>query len=313
MDVVRNEVIPYQWDALNDRIPNAEPSHAIKNLRIAAGEEQGEFYGMVFQDSDVAKWLEAVAYSLENHPDTHLEETADELINLLGRAQQEDGYLNTYYTIKEPNNRWTNLRDNHELYCAGHFIEAAVSYYKATGKRKFLDIMIKYTDYIISVFGTEEGKIPGYPGHQEIELALIKLFDVTGEEKYLKLSKYFIDQRGEQPHYFEIEEREREDKQPFFFTMVMNIIKHTYRSGNRIKQLVMQYEQSICILQWQPLHERQMMQLLNRLVRNCGIMLLSSRCISLQEWVRVNLVNRFHLITIYRMMRVIRKPVPVLL
>ncbi|WP_339180068.1 beta-L-arabinofuranosidase domain-containing protein [Oceanobacillus sp. FSL W7-1293] len=217
MDVVRNEVIPYQWDALNDRIPNAEPSHAIKNLRIAAGEEQGEFYGMVFQDSDVAKWLEAVAYSLENHPDTHLEETADELINLLGRAQQEDGYLNTYYTIKEPNNRWTNLRDNHELYCAGHFIEAAVSYYKATGKRKFLDIMIKYTDYIISVFGTEEGKIPGYPGHQEIELALIKLFDVTGEEKYLKLSKYFIDQRGEQPHYFEIEEREREDKQPFFF------------------------------------------------------------------------------------------------
>jgi len=141
MDVVRNEVIPYQWEALNDRIPDAEPSHAIENFRIAAGESDGEFYGMVFQDSDVAKWLEAVAYLLETNRDPELERIADEVIELLGRAQQPDGYLNTYYTVKEPGKRWTNLRDNHELYCAGHLIEAAVAYFKATGKRRFLDIM----------------------------------------------------------------------------------------------------------------------------------------------------------------------------
>lgn len=217
MEVVRKEVIPYQWDALNDRLSNTEPSHAIKNLEIAAGEVEGTFYGMVFQDSDVAKWLEAVAFSLENHPDSELEETADELINLLGKAQQDDGYLNTYYTIKEPDKRWTNLRDNHELYCAGHFIEAAVAYYQATGKRKFLDIMIRFADYVATIFENEEGKIPGYPGHQEIELALVKLFDVTGNEKYLQLSKYFIEQRGKKPHYFDIEKEKRGDSVPFFF------------------------------------------------------------------------------------------------
>lgn len=217
MEVVRKEVIPYQWDALNDRLSNTEPSHAIKNLEIAAGEVEGTFYGMVFQDSDVAKWLEAVAFSLESHPDSELEETADELINLLGKAQQDDGYLNTYYTIKEPDKRWTNLRDNHELYCAGHFIEAAVAYYQATGKRKFLDIMIRFADYVATIFENEEGKIPGYPGHQEIELALVKLFDVTGNEKYLQLSKYFIEQRGKKPHYFDIEKEKRGDSVPFFF------------------------------------------------------------------------------------------------
>lgn len=217
MKVVRDEVIPYQWDALNDRLPDVEPSHAIENLRIAAGEAEGQFYGMVFQDSDVAKWLEAVAFSLTNHPDPALEKTADELIDLLGRAQQEDGYLNTYYTIKESDKRWTNIRDNHELYCAGHLIEAAVAYYQTTGKNKFLDIVCKFADYIDTVFGNEEGKTPGYPGHQEIELALVKLYDVTGNEKYLKLSKYFIDQRGKQPRYFDIEKEERGDTQPFFF------------------------------------------------------------------------------------------------
>src|SRR5699024_3102357 len=111
--------------------PDIEPSRAIENLRIAAGESEGEFYGMVFQDSDVAKWLEAVAYSLESKQDPELEKTADKVIDLLGRAQGEDGYLNTYYTVKEPNKRWTNVRDNHELYCAGHFIEAGVAYYHA--------------------------------------------------------------------------------------------------------------------------------------------------------------------------------------
>ncbi|TCN25362.1 glycoside hydrolase family 127 protein [Mesobacillus foraminis] len=217
LEVVRDHVIPYQWKALNDRLPDTEPSHAIENFRIAAGEAEGEFFGMVFQDSDVAKWIEAVAFSLENKRNAELEQTADDVIALLGRAQDESGYLNTYYTVKEPDQRWTNLRDNHELYCAGHLIEAAVAYYKATGKRHFLEIMCRYADYIDSVFGREEHKLKGYPGHQEIELALVKLYDVTGNERYLNLSKYFIDERGKQPHYFDLEKREREDTKPFWF------------------------------------------------------------------------------------------------
>src|SRR5699024_1497300 len=99
MELVRDQVIPYQWEALNDRIPDASPSHAIENFRIAAGEAHGDFHGMVFQDSDVAKWLEAVAYSLETDPDAQLEQTADGVIDLLGRAQQTVGYLYTYFTI----------------------------------------------------------------------------------------------------------------------------------------------------------------------------------------------------------------------
>jgi len=172
---------------------------------------------MVFQDSDVAKWLEAVAYLLEEKRDSELEALADDVIELLGRAQQPDGYLNTYYTVKEPGKRWTNLRDNHELYCAGHLIEAAVAYFQATGKRRFLDIMCKYADYIGTVFGRGEGQIPGYDGHQEIELALLKLYEATGNENYLKLSQYFIDQRGQQPHYFDQEKEARGETKPFWY------------------------------------------------------------------------------------------------
>lgn len=199
--LVQDVVIPYQYEALHDKAPGAEPSHAIANFEIAAGRKKGEFYGWVFQDSDVAKWLEAVGYSLSIKRDSELERQADEVIDLVGEAQQEDGYLNTYFTIKEPGKRWTNLNDCHELYCAGHFIEAAVSYYEATGKRKLLDIMCRMVDHIDSVFGPEEGKIRGYDGHQEIELALVKLYRLTGEERYLKLSSFFINERGQQPNF----------------------------------------------------------------------------------------------------------------
>ncbi len=128
--LVRDVVIPYQWAALNDRIDDAEPSHAIANFRIAAGQQTGEFYGMVFQDSDVAKWLEAVAWSLCQKPDAELEKTADEVIELVAAAQCEDGYLNTYFTVKAPQDRWTNLAECHELYCAGHMIEAGVAFFR---------------------------------------------------------------------------------------------------------------------------------------------------------------------------------------
>ena len=210
-ELVRTEVIPYQWEALNDRIPGAEKSGCIHNFRIAAGEEEGEFVGMVFQDSDLGKWLEAVAYSLTTHPDKKLEAVADGVIDLMARAQRPDGYMDTYFIIKEPHNRWKCLRDCHELYCAGHILEAAVAYYKATGKRRFLDVMKKYMDYILTVFGTEEGKLHGYPGHEEIELALCRLYDVTGEKKYLDLAQYFINQRGTEPNYFIEELKTRGD------------------------------------------------------------------------------------------------------
>ena len=207
--LVQEEVIPYQWEAINDRVPDAEPSHAIKNFRIAAGLEKGEFYGFVFQDTDLAKWLEAVAYRLETNPDPDLEKLADEAIELIEKAQLPDGYLNTYYTVKEPGQRWTNLRECHELYTAGHMMEAAVAYYRATGKSRLLDVMRRFADHIDSVLGSEPGKLRGYDGHQEIELALVKLYEATGEEKYLKLSKYFLDERGREPYFFELEAEKR--------------------------------------------------------------------------------------------------------
>ncbi len=120
IEVARTKIIPYQWEALNDRVEGAAPSYCMRNFRVAAGLEEGGFGGCVFQDSDVAKWLEAVAYSLIQHPDPELEETADGAIDLIVSAQQPDGYLDTYYIINGLDQRWTNLRDNHELYCAGH-------------------------------------------------------------------------------------------------------------------------------------------------------------------------------------------------
>ena len=134
-----------------------------------------------------------------------LEKIVDDTVDLIGEAQQEDGYLNTYFTIKEPENRFTNLCECHELYCAGHMMEAAVAYYRATGKDKLLKIMCRMADLIDQNFGPEENKRHGYPGHEEIELALVKMYEATNEERYLKLAKYFIDERGKKPYYFDIE------------------------------------------------------------------------------------------------------------
>ncbi len=162
-----------------------------------------------FWDSDVAKWIEAAAYSLAIHPDRTLQRLVDNVINLIAAAQQDDGYINVHYTTVEPQNRWMNLRCGHELYCAGHLIEAAVAYYEATGKRKLLEVMCRCANHIDSVFGRAKGKKRGYPGHPEIELALVKLYQATGRKRYLKLSRYFIDERGRRPHYYEIEAKAR--------------------------------------------------------------------------------------------------------
>ncbi|MDR0928189.1 MAG: glycoside hydrolase family 127 protein [Oscillospiraceae bacterium] len=211
---VRGRMIPYQWDALNDRVPDGEPSHCIANFRIAAGEAEGDFNGFVFQDSDLAKWLEAVAYQLAQKPDAALAAQADDAIDLIAKAQRSDGYLNTHFIIKGLDKRWTNLRDCHELYCAGHMLEAAVAYARATGKRKLLDVMVRFVAHIAAVFGEGEGQLRGYPGHEEIELALVKLYDYTGDPAHLALARFFIDVRGESPHYF-IEEQKKLGKEFF--------------------------------------------------------------------------------------------------
>lgn len=162
-----------------------------------------------FWDSDVAKWMEAAACSLAVHPDRALEKKLDVVIAMMAKAQLVNGYLNSRYIRVEPDKRWTNLRVNHELYCAGHLMEAAAAYFKATGKRRFLDIMGRYADHIAKVFGRERGKKRGYCGHEEIELALVKMYEATHNPRYLKLSKYFIDERGRQPHYFDQEAKWR--------------------------------------------------------------------------------------------------------
>ncbi len=208
-DIAKNVIIPYQWDAINDNVPDTEPSHAIKNFKIAAGEMEGEFRGFVFQDSDVAKWLEAVAYRLTIAPDSELEKTADSVIDLIGRAQREDGYLDTYYQIKEVGKEFTNLLDCHEMYVAGHMAEAAVAYYEATGKRKLLDIICKFLDLIASRVGAEEGKLHGYSGHPEIELALVRVYKATGEKKYLDFCEYLVNERGKEPNFFQQELEKR--------------------------------------------------------------------------------------------------------
>ncbi len=204
---VREKMLPYQWQALNDMVPGGEKSYCIRNFRVAAGLEEGKHGGFVFQDSDLAKWLEAVAYQLLLKPDERLEALADSVISLIEQAQMADGYVNTYYQLTDITKRWTNLRDNHELYTAGHMMEAAAAYFQATGKKALLNVMERMADHIMTVLGPEEGKLHGYPGHEEIELALCKLYDVTGKEKYLRLAEYFINERGKSPNFFAEEQK----------------------------------------------------------------------------------------------------------
>ena len=172
---------------------------------------------LIFGDSDPAKWIEAASYSLATHPDPDLEALVDQVADKIIHAQQPDGYLNTHFTVAQPEMRWRNLRDWHEMYCAGHLIEGAVAHYRATGKRKLLDALGRYADHIEATFGREPGKKRGYGGHPEIELALVKLYHATNNPRYLKLATYFVDERGTQPHYFDLEARERgEDPAQFW-------------------------------------------------------------------------------------------------
>lgn len=173
---------------------NLEKFGNLENLRLAARKATSGFRGPVFMDSDVYKALEAAAYSLATNPDPQLEKQLDDIINVLAAAQQPDGYLNSYFIVKEPSQRWKNLRDWHELYCAGHLFEAAVAHFDATGKRNFLEVATRLADHIAATFGP--GRRMGYPGHPEIELALVKLARATGEQRYFNLARFFVENRG---------------------------------------------------------------------------------------------------------------------
>jgi DUF1680 family protein len=166
----------------------------FNNLKLAAGSGQGEYHEPVFMDSDIYKWLEAVSYALVNVSDPELEAMADEAVDMIEAAQQDDGYLNSYFQVVAPDKKWTELAMGHELYCAGHLFEAAVAHHRATGQNKLLNVAVRFADHIDGTFGP--GKDDAVPGHPEIELALVELFREIGEKRYLALADFFISQRG---------------------------------------------------------------------------------------------------------------------
>ncbi|MEW1812466.1 beta-L-arabinofuranosidase domain-containing protein [Pseudarthrobacter phenanthrenivorans] len=190
-----------------------KPGQQFDALKL--GWKPGDPEPHIFWESDVAKWIEAASYCLAQTDDPELEASVDEAIELLAGAQQPDGYLNVYFTVVRPGERFTDLRDAHELYCAGHLIEAGVAHYEATGKTRLLEVVRRYADLIDRTFGPGGECEGGYDGHQEIELALVKLHRATADRRYLELSRRLIGNRGQQPFYFDIE-RERRGTEGYF-------------------------------------------------------------------------------------------------
>jgi DUF1680 family protein len=185
----RKVSIPHGFEML-------EKAGNIRNFELAAAGAREGYSGPLFMDSDLYKTVEAASYALATERDPQLEARLDDIIAKIAAAQMPDGYLNTYFQVVEPGKRWTNLRDAHELYCAGHLFEAAVAHYQATGKKTLLNVATRFADYIDSIFGEGPGKRMGYPGHPEIELALVKLWRATGEKRYFNLARFFIENRG---------------------------------------------------------------------------------------------------------------------
>jgi DUF1680 family protein len=189
LEINRTVTIPYCFE-------KCEETDRISNFEKAAGLKQGKHEGIYFNDSDVYKVMEGAAYSLQVHPDTMMRLYLDKLIAIMAGAQWEDGYLYTFYSLpqRQPEMRWTNVKDRHEQYCMGHMLEAAVAHYQVTGDKTFLTIATRCADYLGRVFGPGQRTDP--PGHEEIEIGLCKLYRATGAGKYLDLAKFFLDQRG---------------------------------------------------------------------------------------------------------------------
>ena len=239
-ELIRHAVLPYQWEALNDRVEGAAPSWWMHNMRAAAravaakkaggqyvprqavrgmvtegpSPDQADpdrFYGWVFQDSDGYKWIEAAACQLALAPDDVLRGQVEQAIAAIGAAQETDGYLDTFYTLTGIENRFTNLKDHHELYCFGHLVEAAVAWKEATGKDDLLDIARRFAACIARRFGP--GKERACPGHEIAEMALLRLYEATGEPEWRTLANFFLDVRGTEPSTFALEENARREKE----------------------------------------------------------------------------------------------------
>ena len=201
IDRVTEKLLPYQWEVLNDRLPDVKPSYCIANFRIAAGLAAGHHRGAVFCDTDAYKWLETLAYCLECGRGRELLPVAEELIALIAAAQEPDGYLQTYFSIDHPDQKWKNLAEGHELYGAGHLMEAAAAFYLAVGNETILQVALKLADLICGVFGDAPERCHGYPGHQEVELGLVKLYQLTRVRRYLDMARHFLTIRGRRPNY----------------------------------------------------------------------------------------------------------------
>jgi len=232
LETNRKVTIPYDFQ-------KCEETGRIQNFAVAGGLQEGTFIGRRYNDSDVFKIMEGAAYSLVQYPDASLDKYLDELISKIAAAQEDDGYLYTTRTIDPANvptysgkERWSFLDQSHELYNVGHMYEAAVAHYQATGKRTFLDVAIKNADLIESTFGP--GKQYGLPGHQEIEIGLVKLFRMTGEEKYLNLAKYFLDIRGQK-----VENVRFPQKRDIYFQSHLPVVKQDEAVGHAVRAIYM--------------------------------------------------------------------------
>ena len=185
----REETLASQYEHL-------EETGRLDNFRRASGKIEAPFRGLYFNDSDVYKWLEAASWSLATDPDPGLERMVDAAITEIADAQRPDGYLNTYFTFERADERWTDF-DLHEMYCAGHLLQAALAHFRATGTRRLLDVAVRFADHICDLFGPEQrGKRPAVDGHEEIEMALVELYRVTGHRRYLEGAEFFVNARG---------------------------------------------------------------------------------------------------------------------
>lgn len=187
MTTNRDVSLPTQYEQLMQ-------TGALENFAIAAGKSDARQRGYVFSDSDVYKWVEAASWALASHDDEELSSRLDEVIGLIESAQMDDGYINTWYQIHKPEDRFSNLRDDHELYCAGHLMQAAIAHHRCVGSDWLMKIAVRFADLITASFGP--GKIEQVDGHAEIEMALIEFTRETNDEKYLQLARYFLDSRG---------------------------------------------------------------------------------------------------------------------
>ncbi|MCZ4344471.1 beta-L-arabinofuranosidase domain-containing protein [Devosia neptuniae] len=212
LETVLTRTIPSQHKKLSeytilDSLKLKQPPPPLRFPRHANG-----FTVQVFWDSDIGKWIEAASYALAHRRDENIEAKIEAIVDDFETAQAPDGYLNCWYLGHEPDKRWTNLRDNHEMYNAGHLLEGAIAYFQVTGRRRWLDIMERYLEHIYSVFGTGPGQKRGYDGHEELELALMKLYYLTRDKKHLDFATYLINERGQQPpHFFDVEREARGD------------------------------------------------------------------------------------------------------